>query len=334
METICLKSEIDAARRLRDGQLVAIPTETVFGLAADATNETAVNKIFIAKGRPSDNPLIVHLADATQWRLAASQLTESAAVLLQAFAPGPITVVLPKCASISERVTAGLDTVAIRIPSCPITHRVLAAARIPIAAPSANLSGKPSCTTWQSVLEDLDGRIDAILCENPKTFGLESTVVDCCQEQPILLRPGAITIDDIRRHFPSARTATDETISAMPKTAPGIDFNSPGLKHPHYRPNAEVKLFENLSKLSDDCQATVSELCSGAACCCLDEIPSGMVCALGRQFASVEEYAAGFYEFLREADRRRVKTIYVQLAPPHGIGLALRDRQLRAAGIL
>ena len=167
LNTMVLDDVTEAAAILRRGGLVAFPTETVFGLGADATNPSALERLFAAKGRPSDNPLIVHVADVKQWPIVARIMPVVAERLLAKFAPGPLTVVLPKHSSICDSVTAGLDTVGLRIPNHPQARELLAAARVPIAAPSANRSGMPSGTTWQTVLEDLDGRIDAVLRARP-----------------------------------------------------------------------------------------------------------------------------------------------------------------------
>ena len=325
METSRLYDVTAAAQVIRSGGLVAFPTETVFGLGADATNSPAVEKIFAAKGRPSDNPLIVHLSRLDQWPLAARVLSDSAAKFCRVFAPGPLTVVLPKNERICGAVTANRDTVGIRIPSNDVAHQLLEAAAVPIAAPSANMSGRPSCTRWQSVLEDLDGRIDAVLCHNPSTVGLESTVVDCCREPPMVLRTGAISLQELRDIVPGT-----EQLEASAAIGPEADssFLSPGIRHPHYRPRATVALFvSDLTELDLDTESAGSLSCCGIS---IPQIPRG--CTHSRIFSSVSDYAMHFYEFLREADRRGATLIACQLAPLEGIGIALRDRQLRAAG--
>ena len=314
-----------AAEILSQGGIVAFPTETVFGLGADATNQTAVERLFVAKGRPADNPLIVHLANAADWRLAAEQLTPVAEKLLAQFAPGPISVVLPKREEILPQVTGGLDTVAIRIPDCSVARRILAECQRPIAAPSANLSGRPSATRWQAVWEDLSGKVDAVVCLNSARIGLESTVVDCCGSVPIVLRSGGISIDAVRELFPEARMLNSLTpnIDASLPSAP----NSPGLRHAHYRPTAPVQLYSAQSDIERGLSYKT------AACCSLGKTEDRKAdWLLLREFEDVEEYAREFYEFLREADRKGAKLIMVQYAPGEGIGLALRDRQLRAAG--
>ena len=314
METKRINSPTEAAEILRAGGLVAFPTETVFGLGVDATNEASVNRLFQAKGRPSDNPLIVHLAASEAWDLAASSMTAHARQLLSAFSPGPLTVVLPKSPSISSLATAGLDTVGMRIPDHPVALEILRRAGLPIAAPSANRSGRPSGTTWRSVLEDLDGRVDAVYCEDAPCIGIESTVVDCCGDSPVVLRPGAISLPQIQQVIPNAIAAN----------AAAVDANrvaSPGLLHPHYQPRAKVILFRG-----------EAPNLAGAAYCGLRAPAAERELAFCRIFASVDDYAAGFYEFLREADRRSISTILVEPAPEYGIGAALLDRQRRAGG--
>lgn len=323
MQTKILDSVDEAAEILQCGGLVAFPTETVFGLGADARNQSAIQRLFAAKGRPSDNPLIVHLADVERWPLAARTLTELGRRVLMQFAPGPITVLLPKAESICESVTAGLDTVGIRIPAADIARRLLRAADIPIAAPSANLSGRPSGTTWQSVLEDLDGRIDGILRADASQVGLESSVVDCIGNVPRLLRPGAVGIEEIRRHFPMAVSLADAVC--------GGSAASPGMRHPHYQPCAQVRLIANIGGLCLDAERQVKFAYAG-----LDAPPPGTIHSV--QFMDLEDYARGFYEFLRAADRAGADTILLQVVTAvatgqAGLAAALYDRQCRAAGV-
>ncbi|MBR5520176.1 MAG: threonylcarbamoyl-AMP synthase, partial [Clostridia bacterium] len=199
METKLLTTEAvgEAAEILVRGGLVAIPTETVYGLAADAFNAEAVASIFTAKGRPQDNPLIVHISDLSQIYDLAAVVPESAKLLAERFWPGPLTLVLPRKASVPDTVTAGLDSVAIRFPAHPVAQAVIAAAKTPLAAPSANLSGSPSPTTAQHVMHDLSGRIDAVLDGGASDVGLESTVLSLVGEIPVLLRPGGVTYEQL-----------------------------------------------------------------------------------------------------------------------------------------
>jgi len=313
-----------AAEIIRDGGLVAFPTETVFGLGVDATNSDAVAKLFEAKGRPSNNPLIVHLDDGGNWSRAAAELPLVANALLDAFCPGPLTVVLPKLSDISELVTAGLGTVGVRVPDHPIAREILRITGVPVAAPSANRSGRPSGTTWQSVAEDLDGRIDAIFTADSSSIGIESTVVDCSGPNPVVLRPGSITLEQLQQIAP--KTEDFGTGERHRSALPGKQLNSPGILHPHYQPSAEVFIVESLpTELSIDV-STVSAFCGIHCGAAVDSF------AMVKVFASLEDYAAGFYEFLREVDRQSFTKVFVQAAPNEGIGRALRDRQRRAAG--
>lgn len=318
--TALITSPRKAAELIRAGGLVAFPTETVFGLGVDATNDEAVRKLFDAKGRPSSNPLIVHVADASRWSDAAATLTPSAEALLSEFSPGPLTVVLPKRTEVSPLVTAGLDTVALRAPDHPIAAEILRLADRPVAAPSANRSGRPSGTRWRSVLEDLDGRIDAVFRQDGPSLGVESTVVDCTGPVATVLRCGAVTTEQIRRVLPDAREITDESPFGAHESV-----RSPGTMHPHYQPHARVQLVDSPDSV---------EVAEGTriAYCGLLPVKQRDAFALSAVFDTLDDYAAAFYEFLREADRHDVAMIYVQRAPDSGIGHALRDRQFRAAG--
>ncbi len=216
-----------AAELLNAGKLVAFPTETVFGLGVDATQAAAVERLFSVKGRPNNNPLIVHIADLEQLSLVAAQVPPLAIELLSRFSPGPLTVVVPKHPSIVPAVTAGLNTVGVRIPDHARAREMLRACQHPIAAPSANRSGKPSATTVASVIEDFEGQIDGVLIAPPAHIGLESTVVDCLSSPPRVLRPGAISLLELQ--------SVDPTF-VMAGTSHRPGDNSPGRLHPHYRP--------------------------------------------------------------------------------------------------
>ncbi len=319
VNTALIQSPSVAAEIIRNGGLVAFPTETVFGLGVDATNEAAVRKLFEAKGRPNTNPLIVHVADAADWSSAAATLTPSAEALLAEFAPGPLTVVLPKRPEVSQMVTAGLETVGVRVPDHPVAQEVLRLAGTPVAAPSANRSGRPSGTRWRTVLEDLDGRVDAVYRQDGPAIGVESTVVDCTGPAATVLRPGAVTLDAIRRVIPDAREATGEATRES-----SSEVRSPGTLHPHYQPQAEVRLIDSPESIDPSSGNRI-------AYCGLLPVEEGTL-AFSAVFETLDDYATGFYEFLREADRRGATLICIQRAPDQGIGHALRDRQRRAAG--
>ena len=224
-----------AGEILKNGGVVAIPTETVYGLAANALDEKAVARIFAAKGRPSDNPLIVHITDARDIEKYAYP-NEKAYALAERFWPGPLTVILPKKDCIPNAVSAGLDTVAIRCPSHPVARAVIKAAGVPLAAPSANISGKPSATTAEHVLKDFGESIDAIIDGGTCDCGVESTVITVAAEPPVLLRPGFVTPEQLRKLLPDLKIAEAVT-KELPADAKAL---SPGMKHKHYAPKAEA----------------------------------------------------------------------------------------------
>lgn len=331
-----------AARALKDGLLVAFATETVYGLGADATNPRAIQRLFLAKGRPSDNPLIVHLSHSDQLTQAALCVPDSAKILLDHFSPGPLTVVVEKHPQINDLVTAGLKTVGIRIPDHPQATELLRLANRPIAAPSANLSGRPSCTTWQSVAEDLQGKIDYILKGGVSRIGIESTVVDCTGEQPVLLRAGAVSLEQIRSLLP--QTIPWQGLPRDSGLAITISLPSPGLRHPHYQPKAHVHLVNSmveamqLSKEDPSSCAFVGLMrqCTKRQTSCQKDAERVVGGEFGFlvEFETISEYARHFYETLREADRRKMRHIFLQLVGEDTLGTALRDRQFRAAGVV
>lgn len=319
MRTILTKSPVEAAEFIRRGGLVAFPTETVYGLGANVFDEKAVAKIFIAKGRPSDNPLIAHVGNLEQVKLLVSEITPAAQKFIDAFFPSPLTLVLPKAEKVPLSATANLETIGVRMPNSALALEFLKACETPVVAPSANLSGKPSPTTWQAVYEDLNGRIDCILQGEMTEIGLESTVVDCTANVPLVLRAGAITLEDLRKIVPETelyQIKKDEVV------------RSPGLKHKHYSPHAEVVLISPESGvLSLESKKTNPK--SKGAFIGLNkpkrEFDVIKICH------SVEEYAHDVFAFFRECDRREIETIYCETVEEKGIGLALMDRLKRAA---
>ncbi|MFN0087574.1 MAG: L-threonylcarbamoyladenylate synthase [Blastocatellia bacterium] len=313
MKTKITQSPSIAARYILHGETVAFPTETVYGLGAHAFDEEAIRGIFQAKGRPADNPLIAHIADLSQIELLASEITPAAARIIESFFPGPITVILPRNAKVPLLATAGLNTVGIRMPRHQIARQFLRACGIPVFAPSANLSGRPSPTTWQAVRADLDGRIGCILTGDPAQVGLESTVVDCTDRVPVILRAGAISLERLREVLPEIEVNT-----------PGQDAppKSPGLKYRHYSPSARVVL----------CNYPQYTMAVGDAAYIGLEAPPHvesfkrhMICK------DVEEYAHALFRFFRECDEERIETIFCQSVSEEGLGRALMDRLHRAA---
>jgi L-threonylcarbamoyladenylate synthase len=304
-----------AGELLANGRLVAFPTETVYGLGADARSDEAIKSIFEAKGRPSDNPLIVHVASFEQVYPLVLDVTEATQRLMVRFWPGPITLVFPKSNLVSNLVTAGLDTVAIRIPSHPWANAILRHAQIPVAAPSANRSGSPSATTWQAVQQDLDQRVDAIVCGPPTVIGLESTVVDATGEHPRILRPGKITWEELVKVCPSIVPYSGHLDLGNEL------LNSPGLRHRHYQPRARVTLVRgHLPVLNEEAWFIGLNKSSGTDSCsrCLN-------------CDSVEDYSARLFDFFRQADDAGVATIFCEEVNDSGIGVALMDRLRRAS---
>ena len=228
----------DAAEHLKNGEVIGFPTETVYGLGCDARNGEAVKKVFEAKGRPADNPLICHIGDKEQIAGIVSEITPLAQKLIDAFMPGPITIVMKKADSISDQTTAGLDTVGVRMPSHPVANKFLKACGVPVAAPSANLSGRPSPTGARSVLEDMDGYIYAVIDGGDSEYGLESTVVDCTGKDPVILRPGAVTKADIDAVLNGSEAVMSGSLAD--KETP----RSPGMKYRHYAPYAQVEIMK------------------------------------------------------------------------------------------
>ena len=329
MKTLLLQEEQieQAAEIIRNGGLVAMPTETVYGLAADATNGKAVAKIFQAKGRPMDNPLIVHISELSQVRELVREFPEKAQKLAQAFWPGPLTIILPKSDKIPDEVSAGLDTVAVRFPSHPIARKLISLSS-PLAAPSANLSGSPSPTTLRHVQKDMDGRIDAILDGGECSVGVESTVITLATEKPRLLRPGGITLEQLRAVI--GEVVLDDAVLHPLKS--GAQASSPGMKYKHYSPKADVIL---LKGTEDAFLRFVNQKKDGktAALCYREETERIQIpyLVLGGK-GDYETQANRLFSVLREADEKGYETVYAHCPETEGVGLAVYNRIIRAAG--
>ena len=316
------------AELLRRGGLVVVPTETVYGLGGNGLDADAAKKIYAAKGRPSDNPLIIHIAkpaDAEQYAVTNPVYYR----LAKAFMPGPLTVILPKRENIPASVTGGLDSVAVRCPSHPIAHRLIELAGIPIAAPSANLSGKPSPTCADDVITDLRGRVDMIIDGGECDIGLESTIVKIENDGLVLLRPGGITYDALCMVCERVTVATAVTHQLAANERP----LSPGMKYRHYAPNAPLVL---LSGAEGDVLRFLQQEQAEKKCailCYEEELPHLAKCNLisvgGR--ADLETQAKRLFHSLREADATGAEIIYAHLPPMEGLGLALYNRMIRAA---
>ncbi len=314
-----------AAEILKNGGLVAIPTETVYGLAANALDGEAVKKIFVAKGRPNDNPLIVHVSSLEEIEPLVAEIDPRLYDLAEKYWPGPLTVILKKSALVSNEVSAGLDTVAIRMPSHECARAVINAAGVPLAAPSANASGRPSPTKAAHVIEDLDGRIDAVIDGGESNVGVESTVVTLVSNPPTLLRPGGITPEQLEAVLGEIQISP----AVFEKLKEGEKVQSPGMKYKHYAPKAQVTIikgsFEQYKKFLLAQKDTVCAVCFEGE---------------GKYFEKYIEYgkenddesqAHSIFDALREVDAMGCKRAFVRCPVSDGVGLAVYNRLLRSA---
>ena len=321
-----------AAAILRDGGLVAMPTETVYGLAADALNGKAVSGIFAAKGRPMDNPLIVHVADFSdieRLRLV-SEIPDKAVKLAEAFWPGPLTIIMKKGEVIPDEVSAGLDTVAIRIPSHPVAHRLMEVGGLALAAPSANTSGRPSPTTAQHVADDMDGKINAILDGGACSVGVESTVITLVPDVPRILRPGIITREDIE----SVIGHIEVDPAVLSQLEKGEQAASPGMKYKHYAPKARVILVRGSDEKFVRFVNRSYARNKSVAALCYDEDKARLnapCIAIGAEDDELRQ-AQELFDALRAVDEiDGVKTVYAHCPSAEGVGMALYNRLIRAA---
>lgn len=319
-----------AAEILRNGGLVAFPTETVYGLGANALMEDAARKVYAAKGRPSDNPLIVHLSDADEAKkyCYTSDLFDR---LAECFLPGPLTLILPKRELISDGVTGGLATVAVRVPSNPVANRLIRLAGVPVAAPSANLSGKPSCTTFAHVAEDMDGRIDMIIDGGSCQIGLESTILSLIGDRIVMLRPGGITKEMLEAKGFSV--ALDKAVTE--KLAENERPLAPGMKYRHYAPEAQVILLDGDDRSVEDFMHGYLNDPS-VALIGFEEYTTlargSNVCFIGRE-SDQQTQANRLFDLLRSFDHHPdVRRVYCKLPERHDLGLAIYNRMLKASG--
>lgn len=306
---------------LRSGGLVAVPTETVYGLGANAFDKDACLKIFAAKGRPGDNPLIVHIARKSQLGDIVAEINENAEKLMNAFWPGPLTIVMKKSDKIPYEVSAGLDTVAVRMPSHKAARNLLEMCGLPIAAPSANTSGKPSPTTAKHVFDDMNGIIDAIVDGGSCTVGLESTVIDVTEDVPKLLRPGGVTYEQLCDVLGEVIKNYEFKDGEVPK--------SPGVKYKHYAPKAEVFIVRG--KFSDYVQNEHHKYKKiGVLCHNKYDMPQN--CIVKYMGHNPDEYANTLFSHLREFDEDNVDVIFAEDIDDNGINLAVSNRLYKAAG--
>ncbi|NTW71662.1 MAG: threonylcarbamoyl-AMP synthase [Eubacteriaceae bacterium] len=324
-----------AADFIKEGKTVVFPTETVYGLGANGLDGVAVKKIFIAKGRPADNPLILHISDEKMLENIVTDISEAAKKLMKAFWPGPITLVLHKTGNVPDEVTAGLDTVAVRMPGHPIALRLISAAGKPVAAPSANISGKPSPTEASHVIEDLDNKVDMIIAANNSKIGLESTVIDMTLTPPVLLRPGGITKDQIEAII--GKIEIDKSITSRIQELEAV--RSPGMKYRHYSPDAKMILvrgekqnkIKKIIELADFNNAKGIKAVILATTENLDAFRGYEVLRLGAS-DDPEEIMANLYQCLRKCNSMKAGIILSEAFGEDELELAISNRLIRAAG--
>ncbi|MBM7601210.1 L-threonylcarbamoyladenylate synthase [Virgibacillus halotolerans] len=318
---------IEAANLLTSGETVAFPTETVYGLGADATNETAIMKIFQAKGRPQDNPLIAHVATKEQLLKLVDGLPAYAEKLVDQFSPGPLTFVLPENGTCAANVTAGLSTIAVRIPDHPVAQQLLKQCNIPIAAPSANISGKPSPTTAGHVWTDLQGKISGLIDGGPTGVGVESTVIDCTQDIPTILRPGGITREQLEAVV--GRVGVDPALTNKTDRP-----KAPGMKYKHYSPEMPMWLVagsaRKIQEVVDKERSKGQRIGVLASLETAEKINADEVMSLGKE---MDEITANLYTGLRTYKSNDIDMIICEAFPETGIGEAVMNRLKKAASI-
>ncbi|WP_195940798.1 L-threonylcarbamoyladenylate synthase [Romboutsia sp. 1001713B170131_170501_G6] len=319
------------AELLKEGKTVIFPTETVYGLGANALDENAVKKIYEAKGRPSDNPLIVHIYDREEVRDLAKDISDKAEIVMDKFWPGPITIILNKKDIVPNTTSGGLDTVAIRMPSHKIARELIKQSGLPIAAPSANISGRPSPTKGNHVKEEMDGRVSGIVLGGNCDFGLESTVLDLTGEVPMILRPGSITKENLEEVL--GEVLVDPSLL---KKEDNKKAKAPGMKYTHYSPDADVYIVSGSDK---DVMNKINQIIrensengikSGVMCVEKNkEVYEGEVISLGN---TLEEVGSNLFDVLREMDKRNVDIVYSEAFEMTGVGQAIMNRLLKSAG--
>lgn len=332
LETLILndnKDIVTAGKIIQNGGLVAFPTETVYGLGASAYSDEAAKKIYEAKGRPSDNPLIVHVWNTEQIKDVAEEISDTAKLVIDKFMPGPITVILKKKACIPSGVTGGLDTVGVRCPINEVAREFIKSAGVPVAAPSANISGKPSPTNSQHVIDDMMGRIDAIIDSGECSVGVESTIVDMTADTPVILRPGGITYTMLKEVVPDIEIDKNILNTVSKDEVP----KCPGTKYKHYSPDADVFVVEG-----EKCavQAKIKELilnnkdkCVGVLFIYDAVYDDAIMLSAGK---NNREYAHNLFKALREFDKLKVDVVFAEFCDDRDYGLAVKNRLYKAAG--
>jgi L-threonylcarbamoyladenylate synthase len=340
MNTIISKIDVDnidieeikkQAKLLREGKTVIFPTETVYGLGANALDENAVKKIYEAKGRPSDNPLIVHINDKEEVYKLAKDISKDAEIVMDKFWPGPLTIILNKKDIVPNRTSGGLDTVAIRMPSNKIAQMIIKEAKIPIAAPSANISGRPSPTKEKHVYEEMNGRVSGIILGGDCDFGLESTVLDMTSNEAMILRPGSITKDDLEKVL--KKVTIDPSLE---KKEDNIKAKAPGMKYTHYSPDADVYIVSGENeKVIEKINCLINEnnkkgLKTGVMC--IDKNfnkYNAYTISLGN---TLEEVGHNLFNVLREMDEKKIDVVYSEEFENKGVGQAIMNRLNKSAG--
>ncbi|GAB6169216.1 L-threonylcarbamoyladenylate synthase [Clostridium carnis] len=324
----------EASEIIKEGGIVAFPTETVYGLGANALDTEAVKKIFKAKGRPQDNPLIVHVS-SKDIKSIVEEVPEVANKLIEKFWPGPLTIILRKKNVIPDVTSAGLDTIGVRMPSSSIALKLIELSQVPIAAPSANISGRPSPTEVERCIEDLSGKIDYILGGEKSDVGVESTIVDCTVNPPLILRPGGITLEMLREIHPGINI--DEAIKGKPDE--NLKPKAPGMKYRHYAPKATLKIIKGnnektIEKINEIVHNYIENYKKVAILTTNENIKSfnaGKIISLGSE-KNLEEIARNLFEALRECDDLGVDIILCRSFEEENVGVAIMNRLNKAAG--
>ena len=329
-EVINITTEYDRAlaeakRLINDGEVVGIPTETVYGLAANAFDENAVKKIFVAKGRPNDNPLIVHIAKFEDLAPLVAEIPEKVKIMADAFWPAPLTMIMKKSEKISNVVSGNLDTVAVRMPENQYARAIIEACGCPLAAPSANLSGSPSPTNAKYVFDDMNGRIPLIIDGGSSQIGVESTVISFAENPPRLLRPGGITLEEMTELI--GEIIVDDAV--LNKLEDGAVASSPGMKYKHYAPSADITIIKSdFEYFKSICES------ESAVALCFDGEEKNISCpavTFGKENDGFSQ-SARLFDALRELDEMGATKVYARCPNTKGMGLAVYNRLIRAAG--
>ena len=317
-----------ACEFLKQGEVVGVPTETVYGLAGDSTNSSAINKIFEAKGRPADNPLIVHIGNLEMLNGIVSEFNDDAKKLAEVFWPGPLTIIMPKGNKICKETSAGLDSVGVRMPANEIAREIINRSGIAFSAPSANLSGKPSPTTAEDVFADMNGRIPLIIDGGVCDAGVESTVISVLEETPIILRPGIVTKEDIEAVLNKEIAVAKEVVAGVKEDS---IVRSPGMKYKHYAPNAKVTIIK--SSLEHFIEFVGNHKTENTLAMCFDgeEIFMPVPALSYGKKDDAKSQAHNLFSVLRELDKNNAKEVFVRCPDTEGVSLAVYNRLIRSA---